>query len=121
AGLFGVVFGLIEGQRYDWGTVSGFVTIPEIIGAGGALLLLFLLYQAGRQDREPLLPFAVFKDRNFSAMTIVLCAMGFAIVRLYLPLTIYYQSVLGLSAIAAGLTVAIQPLAIMVTSAFANS
>ena len=27
AGLLGVVFGLIEGQRYDWGAVSRFVTI----------------------------------------------------------------------------------------------
>jgi len=32
AGLFGVVFGLIEGQRYNWGAVWGAVTIPEIIG-----------------------------------------------------------------------------------------
>src|SRR5437660_9656201 len=34
AGLLGVIYGLIEGQRYDWGVVSGFITIPEIIGAG---------------------------------------------------------------------------------------
>ena len=121
AGLFGVVFGLIEGQRYDWGNVIRFVTIPEIIGAGVALLLVFLLYQAGHQDREPLLPFAVFKDRNFSVMALVLCAMGFAIVGLYLPLTIYYQSVLGLSAIAAGLTIAVQPVTMMFSSSFANS
>ncbi|TMF49001.1 MAG: MFS transporter, partial [Chloroflexi bacterium] len=30
AGLLGVIFGLIEGQRYDWGVVTGFITIPEI-------------------------------------------------------------------------------------------
>jgi EmrB/QacA subfamily drug resistance transporter len=120
SGLFCVVFGLIEGQRYDWGTVSGFVTIPEIIGAGATLLVAFLVTQALRQDREPLLPFAVFRDRNFAVMTLVLCAIGFAIVGLYLPLTIYYQSVLGLSAIAAGLTVAIQPVAMMVSSGFAS-
>ncbi len=121
AGLFCVVFGLIEGQRYDWATVTGFLTIPEIIGAGVVLLLVFLLTQARRQGREPLLPFAVFKDRNFSVMALVLSAMGFAVVGLYLPLTIYYQSVLGLSAIAAGLTVAVQPLAMMFSSGFANS
>ncbi|MBJ7598481.1 DHA2 family efflux MFS transporter permease subunit [Candidatus Nephthysia bennettiae] len=120
AGLFGVVFGLIEGQRYDWGTVRGFVTIPEIIGAGVALLVIFLVIQARRQDREPLLNFAIFKDRNFTLMTVVLMAMGFAIVGLYLPLTIFYQSVLGLSAQDAGLTIAVQPLAMMVVSAFAG-
>src|SRR5262249_19537607 len=60
AGLLGIVFGLIEGQRYNWGTVWGIVTIPAIIGAGVLLLLLFLVVQARRQRREPLVPFAVF-------------------------------------------------------------
>ena len=120
AGLFGIVFGLIEGQRYDWGTVRGFLTIPEIIGAGVVLLVVFLVIQARRQDREPLLNFAIFKDRNFTLMTVVLMSMGFAIVGLYLPLTIFYQSVLGLSAQDAGLTIAVQPLAMMVVSAFAG-
>jgi len=121
AGLLGVIFGLIEGQRYDWGTVTGFVTIPEIIAAGVILLAAFLYYQARRQGSEPLLPFAVFKDRNFTLMTFVMAAMGFAILGLYLPLTIYLQSVLGLSAIDAGLTIALQPLAMIVSSGVASS
>jgi len=53
-------------------------------------------------------------------MSLVLGAMGFAIVGLYLPLTIYYQSVLGLSAVAAGLIVAIQPGAMFLSSGAAN-
>src|SRR5690242_12763722 len=120
AGLLGVIFGLIEGQRYDWGVVSGFVTIPEIIAGGVLLLAAFIYYQARRQGSEPLLPFAVFKDRNFTLMTFVMAAMGFAILGLYLPLTIYLQSVLGLSAIDAGLTIALQPLAMMVASGVAS-
>src|SRR5947208_1758017 len=120
AGLLGVIFGLIEGQRYDWGVVRGFVTIPEIIGAGIVLLALFLYYQARRQDREPLLPFEVFKDRNFTLMTLVMAAMGFAILGIYLPLTIYMQSVLGLSAIDAGITLAIQPVAMFFSSGLAG-
>ena len=115
-GLLGVVFGLIEGQRYDWGTVWGAITIPEIIGAGALVLLLFLFTQARRQGREPLVPFAIFQDRNFTLMTLVLAALGFAMLGLFLPLTIYYQSVLGLSALAAGLTIAPQPLAMMFAS-----
>ena len=121
AGLLGVIYGLIEGQRYDWGVVSGFVTIPEIIGAGVVLLGLFLFYQARRQDGEPLLPFEVFKDRNFTLMTLVMAAMGFAILGIYLPLTIYMQSVLGLSAIDAGITLAIQPVAMFFSSGVASS
>jgi Na+/melibiose symporter-like transporter len=121
AGLLGVVFGLIEGERYDWGVVTGTITIPEIIAAGFALLALFLYYQARRQDSEPLLPFAVFKDRNFTLMTFVMAAMGFAILGIYLPLTIYMQSVLGLSAIDAGITLAIQPVAMFFSSGFASA
>ena len=77
-GLLGVIFGLIEGQRYNWGTVTGFITIPEIIAAGVVVLGIFVYIQARRQSQEPLLPFAVFKDRNFTLMTLVMAAMGFA-------------------------------------------
>ncbi|MFI5282238.1 MAG: DHA2 family efflux MFS transporter permease subunit [Candidatus Dormibacterales bacterium] len=121
AGLLGVIYGLIEGQRYDWGVVSGFITIPEIIGAGVAVLALFLYHQARRQGGEPLLPFEVFRDRNFTLMTIVMAAMGFAILGVYLPLTIYMQSVLGLSAMDAGVTLAIQPLAMFFSSGLAGA
>jgi EmrB/QacA subfamily drug resistance transporter len=116
AGLFGVVFGLIEGQRYNWGTVSAGITIPEIIAAGVAVLALFFIIQWRRQDREPLLPFAVFRDRNYTLMTIVLTAMGFAMVGVFLPITIYFQSVLGLSAFDAGLAMAPMALTMMLFS-----
>jgi EmrB/QacA subfamily drug resistance transporter len=116
AGLLAVVYGLIEGQRYDWGTITGIISIPLVIGAGVALIAIFLVQQARRQGHEPLLPFEVFADRNFALMAFVLMAMGFAIVGVFLPLTIYYQSVLGLDAFSAGLTIAPQPVAMMLAS-----
>jgi EmrB/QacA subfamily drug resistance transporter len=116
AGLFAIVYGLIEGQRYEWGTITGFISIPLVIAAGIALIAIFLVQQARRQGSEPLLPFEVFADRNFALMAFVLMAMGFAIVGVFLPLTIYFQSVLGLDAFSAGLTIAPQPLAMMLAS-----
>jgi len=121
AGLLLIVYGLIEGQRFDWGVVTGFITIPEIIAAGVVLLVAFVLYERGVQDREPLLPFAVFENRNFTLMVFVLMAMGFAILGVFLPLTIYFQSVLGFDAFTAGLTIAPMPLAMMVGSGFVAS
>ena len=115
-GLFALVFGLIEGQRYDWGTISGVISIPLVIAAGLVLIAAFVVQQARRQGREPLLPFEIFADRNFALMAFVLMAMGFAIVGVFLPLTIYYQSVLGLDAFSAGLTIAPQPVAMMLAS-----
>jgi EmrB/QacA subfamily drug resistance transporter len=118
SGLLLVVYGLIEGQRFEWGTVTGFITIPEIILAGIVLLVAFIFYERGVQEREPLLPFAVFRNRNFTLMVIVLMAMGFAMLGVFLPLTIYFQSVLGYDALTAGLTIAPMPLAMMVASGF---
>jgi MFS family permease len=121
AGVLGITFGLIEGERYDWGEVFSFVTIPQIIGAGVLLMLVFLATQYLRQDREPLLPFELFKDRNYSLMAMVAAAMGFAMLGLFLPLTIYLQSVLGLSALQAGLTVLPQALVMMFVAGPAGS
>jgi EmrB/QacA subfamily drug resistance transporter len=116
AALLCLIFGLIEGQRYDWATVTGALTIPEILGAGVLLVVVFFVYQSRRQRFEPLLPFEVFRNRNFTLMSIVIAAMGFTILGIYLPLTIYMQSVLGLSAVDAGLTLAVQPLCNMFAS-----
>src|SRR3954471_9380388 len=72
-----VLFGLIEGQRYDWGQVQGFVSIPLLIAAGVVLFGSFLLMQRARQrgGKEPLIPFALFHDRNYSLMLVVGAAM----------------------------------------------
>jgi EmrB/QacA subfamily drug resistance transporter len=106
ASLFLITYGLIEGQSHDWGKVWGPVTIPMVIGAGVVLLAVFLYLQYLERDGEPLVPFSLFKDRNFSTMNFVVAAIGFGMLGLFLPLTIYLQSVLGLTALQAGLTTA---------------
>jgi EmrB/QacA subfamily drug resistance transporter len=105
-GLLAITFGLIEGQRYDWGTVGTVagapITIPGILGAGVVLLVAFVLWDATRTS--PLVPFALFRDRNYSLMNWVGATVSFGMVGLFLPLTIYLQSALGYSALRAGLT-----------------
>jgi EmrB/QacA subfamily drug resistance transporter len=98
AALLGLSFALIEGQRYNWNT-----WIWATIGAAAVLMGLFLWYQRGQQDHEPLVPFSLFRDRNFSIMNFVGIAASFGIIGLLLPMTIYLQSVLGYSALKAGL------------------
>jgi EmrB/QacA subfamily drug resistance transporter len=106
AGLFLVTFGLIEGQSHDWGKVWGPITIPELIGAGAAVMIVFFLQQWAQRNREPLIPFQIFRDRNYSIMNYVVMSIAFGMFGLFLPLTIFLQSVLGLSALQAGLTTA---------------
>ena len=58
---------------------------------------------------------------NVCLMTLVMLCLGVAMVGFYLPFTLYLQTVLGLSAIGAGLTIAPQPLAMMLTSGVSAS
>jgi EmrB/QacA subfamily drug resistance transporter len=105
-GLFLICYGLIEGQPHDWGKVWGPITIPMILAAGLVVIGLFIWQQYLQRDKEPLVPFAIFKDRNYSLMNFVVAAISFGMLGLFLPIVIYLQSVLGLSALQAGLALA---------------
>jgi EmrB/QacA subfamily drug resistance transporter len=104
--LLAICYGLVEGQRYNWSTVTSFISIPLVIAVGVVLLGAFLLVQKMRQDREPLVPFALFRSRNFTLMNWVSGTLSIGMLGIFLPLTIYLQSALGFSALKAGLTLA---------------
>ncbi|HSP09299.1 MAG TPA: DHA2 family efflux MFS transporter permease subunit [Candidatus Dormibacteraeota bacterium] len=119
AGLFGIVFGLIEGQRYNWGQItSTVITIPEIIGAGAILIVLFIFWE--RFQTQPLVPLSLFADRNFAVANWIAAAISFGMLSMFLPITIYLQSVRGFSALTAGLTIAPMSLTSMVVAPFAG-
>jgi len=118
AALFAVVFGLIEGQRYDWSTITGWLTIPMVIGAGIALFVAFLAWE--RLQAEPLVPLGLFRDRNFSLMNWTGSAMSFAMQGIFIPITIYTQSVLGMTALQSGLTIAPMSLTAGIVAPFAG-
>jgi len=119
AGLFGIVFGLIEGQRYNWGQfTSTVITIPEIIGAGAFLIVLFIFWE--RFQTQPLVPLSLFEDRNFAVANWIAAAISFGMLSMFLPITIYLQSVRGFSALTAGLTIAPMSLTSMVIAPFAG-
>ncbi len=119
AGLFAVVFGLIEGQRYNWGEIASYgVTIPQLIVGGVAVIGLFLVWE--RFQTEPLLPLSLFQERNFAVANWIAAAISFGMLSLFLPVTIYLQSVRGFSALVAGLTFAPMSLMSMVVAPFAG-
>ena len=119
AGLFGVIFGLIEGQRYSWGQIGSSVfTIPEVIVGGVVLLALFVVWE--RFQTEPLVPLSLFEERNFAVANWVAAAISFGMLSLFLPIVIYLQSVRGFSALTAGLTLAPMSLVSMFTAPFAG-
>ncbi|MFJ6155237.1 DHA2 family efflux MFS transporter permease subunit [Pseudarthrobacter sp. NPDC092184] len=95
-GLFLLVFGIQEGETYNWGTIAGPVTVWGLIIAGLAVLALFVLWQRFNKG-EPLLPLALFRDRNFSLANIGITTVGFTVTAFSLPLIFYYQLVRGLT------------------------
>jgi EmrB/QacA subfamily drug resistance transporter len=106
AALLAICYGLVEGQKYNWGTITGFISIPLVFAVGVLLLAGFLLLQWRTQDREPLVPFALFRDRNYSVVNWISGTLSIGMMGIFLPFTIYLQSVLGFSALKAGLTMA---------------
>ncbi|MFC0626930.1 DHA2 family efflux MFS transporter permease subunit [Kribbella deserti] len=95
-GLFCLVFGIQEGQQYDWGRITGPISVWSLIIAGLIVIGLFLFWQY-RNPREPLLPLSLFRDRNFSLANIAITTIGFSITAMTFPLMLYAQSVRGLS------------------------
>jgi EmrB/QacA subfamily drug resistance transporter len=99
-GLFLLVFGIQEGETYNWGTITGPITVWGLIICGIAVLAVFVVWQRVNPRfyaGEPLLPLALFKDRNFSLANIGITTVGFSVTAFTLPLIFYYQMVRGLT------------------------
>lgn len=90
-GLFLLVFGIQEGNTYDWS-----LRIWLMIAAGLAVLAVFLVNQS-RSRGEPLLPLSLFRDRNFSLSNIAIAAMGATVTAFMVPGYFYLQAVRELS------------------------
>lgn len=96
AGMFLLVFGIQEGERYDWGTIAGPVSVPLLIGVGVLVLGLFVVWQS-RVRTEPLVPLSLFRDRNFSVGNLGIAMVSLAITAMSLPFMFYAQGARGWS------------------------
>ena len=115
AALFCLTFALTEGQKYEWNAA-----IWGLLGAAAVLFAVFLLHQRTRQDAEPLVPFSLFRDRNFAILSLVGGAVSVGMIGIVLPITLYLQSVLGFSALKAGLVMAPSSVASMLLAPVAG-
>ena len=99
-GLFLIVFGLQEGQTHDWAP-----WIWAMIVGGLAVMAAFVYWQSVN-TREPLIPLAIFADRDFSLANVGIAVIGFAVTAMILPVMFYAQSVCGLTPTRAALLTA---------------
>lgn len=95
-GLFLLVFGIQEGETYNWGTITGPVSVWGLIITGLVVLAGFVVWQRFNKG-EPLLPLGLFRDRNFSLANLGITMVGFTVTAFGLPLIFYYQMVRGLT------------------------
>ena len=100
AGLFLIVFGLQEGQTHDWAP-----WIWAMIAAGIVAMAAFVYWQSVN-TREPLIPLAIFRDRDFSLANIGIAVIGFAVTAMILPVMFYAQAVCQLTPTRAALITA---------------
>jgi len=94
--LFALVWGLIKGADYGWGsgrTIAFFV-------AAVALLLLFVLRES--RAAEPLLPLRLFRSVPLSAGVVLVLMLMFALFGAMFFMTFFLENVHGLGAVDTG-------------------
>ena len=114
AGIFAIVFALIEGNRYGW-------TSPEILGllgVGSVLMAAFIWWEL--RQRDPMMKIELFKLRNFWVGNTISGVMAFGMFGIFFPLTIFLQSILGYTPIRAGLALTPMAFTIMLVAPIAG-
>jgi len=94
--LFLLIWGLIKGSSYGWGSAQ---TLAFLIGAAVAGLL-FVLRE--RRAQQPLLPLRLFRSASLSAGTGLVVLLMFALFGAMFFMTFYLENVHGLDPVAAG-------------------
>lgn len=94
--LFLLIWGLIKGSAYGWGSAR------TLAFGGGAVVvgLLFVLRQ--NKARQPLLPLRLFRSASLSAGTVLVILLMFAMFGAMFFMTFYLENVHALDPVAAG-------------------
>ena len=96
SGLVALVLGVTQGQTWHWGsakTIGVFVASAVLLGA-------FAIWE--QRQRDPLVPFSIFRLQTLTAANIAGFIMGTALFSMFLMLTLYMQQVLGYSPLQTG-------------------
>jgi EmrB/QacA subfamily drug resistance transporter len=96
SGLVLLVLGITQGRQWEW--LSG--RTIGVFAASAVLLAAFALWE--RRQREPLVPFSIFRLQTLTAANVAGFIMGTALFSMFLMLTLYMQQVLGYSPIKTG-------------------
>lgn len=106
AGIFAIVFALIEANSMGW-------TDPVILGlfVAGILLLIGFVWWERRVD-DPMMKLELFELRNFWVGSVIAFVIAFGMFGIFFPITLFLQGVLDYSPIRAGLMMT--PMSVMI-------
>jgi predicted MFS family arabinose efflux permease len=97
AGLFLLVLALLRGNADGWGSAG----ILLALGGAAALLIAFVIVE--ERSREPMLPLRLMRERRFAGAQVAVFAIAASFFAIFLYITLYLQTVLGMSPIQTGL------------------
>jgi EmrB/QacA subfamily drug resistance transporter len=112
-GLGGVTYSLIEGPSRGWTSASTLA----VVGAGGVLILAFLINEA--RARDPLMPLSIFRSRVFAGANEATFAIYAALGTVLFLGVLQLQQVLHYSPLEAG--VAFMPLTLILLALSSRS
>ncbi len=113
--LTGILFGIIEGPSQGW------TATPVLIGfiGGTAMLVSFILWELHTPD--PMLDVSFFKNPRFSAASIAVTLVFFAMFGSIFFLSQYIQFVLGFSPLKAGVALIPVAVALMISAPLSST
>jgi len=97
SGLFLLILALLRGNEDGWGSAG----IVAALAAAAALLVAFVIVEG--RAREPMLPLRLMRRREFAGAQVAVFAIAASFFAVFLYLTLYLQTVLGMSPIQTGL------------------
>ena len=95
-GLFALTYGLIEANTYGWTSVR----IVGSFGVAVVALVSFVLLE--RNQRAPMLPLGLFKNRTYTGANTVVLLVALAMFGVFFFVSLYMQNILGFSAVQTG-------------------
>ena len=108
--LFALTFALIEGQKYGWGSA----TILALFAIAAVGILAFVFVE--RKVRYPLMQLSLFRSRTFSAANVSGMILSFGMMGMFFLLPVFFQAILGYSAIKTGLVMTPMSAAVVIAA-----
>ena len=98
AGLSLLVYAIVEAVNSGWGSTT------TLIRLAGAVVLLVAFLIIERRQRQPLMPFSIFRLRTLRGANVVGLLIGMSLFSMFFFISLYLQNVLHYSPIKTGIS-----------------